>query len=348
MIKVFQINASSDAGGGPQVMWDIVQGLKNYFDFIILAPEGFFMEKYRRLGFQNIVLTRFKIFQIRRQIKKQAPDIIHVHGTRAAFWTRLSVLFLKDRPNIIYTLHGLHIVRRNFSFIFLFLERILNHFVDVLVCVSQADRALVLKHKIIDDNKIVVVRNGIDLSKFGLAPPGKSKIFTLLSVGRLHPQKDFSTLIKAMSIINKKIKLLIVGEGPLRENLEYQIKKLNLGNKVFLLGKRNDVPKLMALCDGVVLSSNWEGLALVPLEAGSVGKVVIASKIGGIEESIVDGETGFLFEKGCAQNLAQKIEKLYNLGADNREKMGQRAHQHIAANFSKEKMIENYRLLYNS
>jgi len=358
MDKIFQLNSSSDAGGGPQVMWDISQGLNDFFNFIILAPKGFFLDKYKEAGFRANALTGLKFLKIRKEIKKEKPAIIHAHGTRAAIWARLAVLFFRERPKIIYTLHGFHILRKNFiiRFILLGLEKFLNRFTDILICVSRADKKLVLERKTISPDKVKIIRNGIEMEKFKISPEqaeakrkelNLGKDFVLISVGRLHPQKDFLTIIKAIGLVKEDVRVLIVGDGFLRKELEKVVEDLGLKSKVLFLGKRNDVPELMALSDGVILSTNWEGLALVPLEAGAARKAIIASRVGGIEESILDGETGFLFIKGSEKDLAEKIEGFYQL-AERRQEIGQRAYKHILDNFSRERMIEEHKILYNS
>jgi len=359
--KIIQVNSSSDTGGGSQVMWDISFGLNQFFDFVILAPKGFFMDKYKEAGFKVNTLTGIKFLKIRKEIKTGKPAIINAHGTRAAIWARLAVLFSKERPKIVYTLHGFHILRKNFilRFVFLRLEKFLNHFTDILVCVSQADKELVLGKKVINLNKIKVIRNGIELEKFNVSPElaeakrnesGLKDNFVLVSVGRLHPQKDFSTLIKAVNLVEEQIinlKVLIIGDGPLNQDLKREVGELGLMDKILFLGERKDVPEFIAMSEGVILSTNWEGLALVPLEAGAAGKAVIASRVGGVEESILDGETGFLFEPGSEKDLADKILMLYQ-SKELRKKIGEMAFQFVSDNFSKERMVKEHKQLYQN
>jgi len=347
MEKIIQINSSSDLGGGPQVMWDIVDGLKDRFEFFILAPKGAFFDRYTN---KDVLKGSFfkKVFKIRRVIKEQKPKIVHAHGTRAAYYTRLASIGLKVK--VFYTLHGFHILRKRFKFVLLLAERILNHFTDTLICVSYADQELVLKNRAIARKKIKIIRNGIELDKFEVDKDlvelkrkelGLENSYVLLSVGRLHPQKDFLTLIKAAELVKiPNLKLLIIGYGPLEEELKKQASE-----RVRFLGKRDDVPIFMALADALVLSTNWEGLALMPLEAGASRKPVIATKIGGVEESIVDGVTGLLFEKNSVIDLAEKIDKLYDM---DRQHMGEKAYQYIATNFTKQRMIKEHEDCYSN
>jgi len=365
MIKIFQINSYSGLGGGERIMFDIVQVLKDKFEFIIIAPSGPFLKKYSQTGWKVKELTTLNPFQVIKQvrnfIKRENPDILHAHGTRAASWVRLAVIWFKNRPKLIYTLHGFHIVRRSFlsRWFLIRVERFLNHWTDALVCVSEADKNLVLKYRTISPEKIRIIKNGVDIEKFQVAPDliegAKKELrlenkFLLSSIGRLHPQKDFPTLLKALRLIIpqiKNVKLLIIGDGPLRESLEKETSCLELGNYVKFLGFRKDIPVLISIFDLVILSTKWEGLPLVPLEAGAARKPIIASDVEGVRETIIDGETGFLFKFGSARDLADKILKLF-ISKDLRESMGEQGFQFVSANFNKEKMVNGYFSLYEN
>lgn len=357
MIKIFQVNSYSGLGGGQRVMFDIVQGLKDKFEFIIIAPSGPFLKKYSQIGWKVEELTALNPFQVIKQvrnfIKKETPDILHIHGTRAAFWVRLAVIWLKNRPKLIYTLHGFHIVRRNFlsRWFLIRIERFLNHWTDILVCVSKADRNLVLKYKTILPEKIITIKNGIDIDKFKVKRELElENSFTLSSIGRLHPPKDFSTILRALKLIIsqiKNVKLLIIGDGPLRKSLEREARRLALGDYVKFLGFRKDIPVLISISDLVILSTKWEGLPLVPLEAGAARKPIIASNVEGVRETIIDGETGFLFKFGSARDLADKILKL-SRSKELSKKIGDTAYNFVSENFNKERMIREYQNLYQS
>jgi len=361
--KIIQINSSSDAGGGSQIMWDIVQGLANDFSFEVLAPEGIFINRYSELGIPIKIFSTgslcSRIRRIRQLVKSRQFSIIQVHGTRAALWARLAVIGIKERAPLIYTLHGLHIIRRNFflKWVVLFLEKILNKYTDVLVCVSNADKSLVLQYKLISPKKIKVVRNGIDVERFKLNPEEINRKrqemvlnekFVLISVARLHPQKDVFTIIKALKLIIKEIpevKLLIVGDGPLREEIESKVRKLGLENYVVFLGAREDIPLLINISDIVLFSTNWEALGLVQLEAGASKKAVIASDVLGVQETIRDGDTGFLFKPGSEKELARKVLMLYQ-SSTLRDKIGNAAFDFVSDYFSKQRMVEGYKKLY--
>lgn len=365
LIKIIQINSSADFGGGSRVMYDIIEGLRHFFQFIVVIPPGHFLRKYSKERFKIEKLKSRNPIGVIKKLKaiilRENPDILHAHGTRTAFWTKLAVIGLKKKPKIIYTLHGFHIVRRPFFIrvVLLFLERFLNHWINVLVCVSEADKNLVFKYKTISPEKIRIIRNGIDIKKFQISKDiiqrTKKELkleskFILCSVGRLHPQKDFSTLLKALKLVVSEIenvKLLIVGDGLLRKSLEEETKSLDLDNFVEFLGFRQDIPILISLSDIIILSTRWEGLPLVPLEVGACKKAVIASDIEGVRETIINRKTGYLFKSGSEKDLADKILKLYKK-EELRKKIGENAFQFIVRNFNKDKMVQEYQNLYQS
>jgi glycosyltransferase involved in cell wall biosynthesis len=364
MIKILKIDTYSGIGGGEAVMFYIVNSLKRKFHFVVAIPQGFYFDNYKRLNIRTYELKASffsGVFSIYKIIKVEKPDILHAHGTRSAILGRIATLFVKEKPKIVYTLHGFHIIRRNWlvKYGLLSLEKFLNKWTDVLVCVSQADKELVLEHKTIQPEKIKVIRNGINIQKFQVAQDiirktkeglGLENSFVLISIARLHPQKDITTILKALKLIIvqiRNVKLLIVGGGPLKEPLENETERLNLRNYVEFLGSRQDVPVLINISDVVILSTNWEGLPLIPLEAGACKKPVIASDVEGVREVVINNKTGYLFKKGDTGDLADKIMELYK-DKGLRIRMGEEGYKFVLNNFSKERMIKEYEKLYLS
>jgi glycosyltransferase involved in cell wall biosynthesis len=361
MAGILEVDSSSGLGGGQRVMFDIVSGLSQEFVFLIASPRGVYSKKYEDLGLRFFELSdNWPIRALRRIIRNESPDILHAHGTRAALWARLSVIGLKNRPALIYTLHGLHIAKRRIPlrWFYLALERFANRWTDKLVCVSFSDRKEVLDYKLISPSRIEVIRNGIRISDFVLdakAIAAKRKEmrldnrFVLISVGRLHPQKDFSTLLLAFKEVIKENKyaiLLIVGDGPLRSSLEEETNCLDLSENVRFLGFREDIPLLINVSDVLVLSSNWEAFGLVCVEASAAKKPVIASDIEGVRETVMDNETGYLFRKGSATDLAKKIRSL-SASEELRKNMGEAGFSFASKNYSADMMVAGYKKLFS-
>lgn len=361
MAAILEVDSSSGLGGGQRVMFDIVSGLSHDFVFLIASPRGVYSKKYENLGMHFFELSgNWPIGSLRRIIRDESPDILHAHGTRAALWARLSVIGLKKKPALIYTLHGLHIARRKIPlrWLYLALERFANRWTDKLVCVSFADKREVLGYKLINPSRIEVIRNGIRISDFVLDAKAIAKKrkemrldnrFVLIGVGRLHPQKDFSTLLLAFKEVireNKDAIMLIVGDGPLRGSLEEETHNLGIAENVRFLGFREDIPLLINISDILVLSSNWEAFGLVCVEASAAKKPVIASDIEGVRETVIGNETGYLFRKGSATDLAKKILSLSASG-ELRKKMGEAGFSFASKNFSVDMMVAGYKKLFS-
>ncbi len=362
--KILIVNPSADLGGGNTISNNLAEGLdKDYFDVFCFFPNRGLASETINSNIKFFYSSKNSFFYIIKTlqgiIKQNQINIVHAQGTRAAFWIRMLFLFSINRPKIIYTLHGFHIIRKNFIIknILLFFERILNQCIDFLICVGESDKNLVLKYKTISPNKIKIIKNGIDLLKFQVNPENTQNIknelhlndkLILSSIARLHSQKDISTILKSLKIISSKIDnfiLLIIGDGPLRQSLEEEVKDLNIINKVIFLGARKDVPILINISDIVILSTNWEGLPLIPLETGASKKPIIASNVDGVRETIIDGKTGFLFKKGFPEDLSDKILKLAT-SEQLRKEMGENGFKYVLENFSKEKMTKEYQNLY--
>lgn len=172
--------------------------------------------------------------------------------------------------------------------------------------------------------------------------------FLCLCVGRLAQQKDHATLLQAFAAgpaKNPRARLLLAGEGPLRNEIEQQIETLGLGGSVRLLGRRTDIPEMLAAADLFVLASRWEGNPLAVMEAMSAGVPVIATKVGGVPELVGDGETGLLVSPGDPAALAAAICRLLDDRAT-RAGMGRAAIEKAERDFDARVMVRSYEHLY--
>lgn len=363
-IKILIVNPSANLGGGNTVSNNLAMGLsKDFFEiysfFPKKGPATLILEKNPDIT----LLTPkgsglFSIFYFLYSfLRKNKIDIVHSQGTRATFWIKLIFLFLKKRPKLIYTLHGLHIAYRPFwqKFPLLFLERISNNFVDKLVCPSLSVRNLAEKYKIIKTSKIKLIYHGIDIQKFSNSSPlnktslGIPKNYLVISaIQRLNFPKDVSTILKAFKKVKnsfENVVLLIIGSGSLLIKLQKEAKKIGIAKNTLFLGDRQDIPDILAASDIVILSSAFEALGLSLIEAMAAKKPVIGTKVDGIREIIVDGENGFLVDFGDEEKMAKSILILLEdqkLG----QKMGENGYQFVKMRFPLEKMIKKYENLY--
>lgn len=261
----------------------------------------------------------FNILFIRRIIKKYNYDIVHAHLFPSNYWVAFAKLLMLKPPKLVVTEHSTFNKRRNYIF-FRWIEKIVYFLYDSIICISNGTKENLLnwlRPKSINDNKYIVINNGIDLERFILAKPYKKteiinqldeENIILCMVGSFTIQKDQNTIIKSMEILAENTHLILVGDGPLKKECELLAKKLNLEKRVHFLGIRTDIERILKTVDIVIMSSNWEGFGLSALEGMAAGKPVIASNVEGLND-VVSG-AGILFPQKNYQTLANKINKL--------------------------------------
>ncbi|MFA7216941.1 MAG: glycosyltransferase [Candidatus Paceibacterota bacterium] len=236
-----------------------------------------------------------KIFFLYKEIREYNPDIIFTH-----LW------FSNTLGRVIGKLAG---VKKIISFEHNVYDKlktkkmfVVDWFLQIfsykIVAVSEAVKNSLIRHKI-NKNKIEVILNGIDVSKYDHFDikelDGKVKEdFTFVFIGRLIYQKGVDILIKSFSLL-KGGKLIIVGDGAERKNLENLVNDLGINERVKFLGIRKDIPEILSYSDCFVLPSRYEGLPMVLLEAIASKQIIIVSDFESAREIIDDGINGMVF-----------------------------------------------------
>ncbi len=194
-----------------------------------------------------------------------------------------------------------------------------------------------------------VVELGIDLDRFASGRPSLPKDGPLVgTIARLAPQKGHRTLLEAARLVLDRrpgVRFAIVGDGQLRAELEERSRELGISHHVLFTGARDDVPDVLASLDCFALPSLYEGLCLAVIEAQAAGVPVVASPVGGIRETVVDGETGLLVAPGDPVSLAAKIEWVLGRPAA-AHALAEEASRRVRARFSEHRMVERTLELY--
>lgn len=298
-------------------------------------------------------------FRILCLSQKLNIDILHSHGYKSNILLGLIPKYIRKIP-LLCTLHG-WTGTNNHSKIALYTwiecRLIKNH--DAVVTVSSAqleDRRLLSAE--IEKLKLHQIHNGIDVNNSNNALGFNGEVIKkfifgkkgIVAIGRLSTEKNFSMLIDAMSILSnveKDTRLVIIGEGQLRNSIQRKISDRNLESRIFLAGYRNDTRALMPLFKALVISSLTEGLPLTMLEAMASGLPVISTKVGGIPEVIRDGVTGILVPSGDPISLSSAIRRLTSddVLSDNIRK---EARTFVMNNFTSRIMADKYFKLYKN
>lgn len=359
-MKILMVHSTEKVSGGENVSLGIAGCLRTIFDFIFFTPaKPISMDRF--VGY-SVFYPKEKGFvnsstKLKEVIDSERPDIVHAQGTRAALFVKLAFIRGARRTKFVYTLHGIHFVRKQFpkSFISLLLERWASRLIDALVCVGKDDLNLAKKLHLIENNKLFLIENGVKVVEMveengaflreELSLGGKKIIMTAC---RLHYQKDVKTLIWAMSILkDENSLLLIVGDGPERDDLEKLSAYLDLGSTVRFLGNRDDVDDILLVTDIFVLSTHWEGSPLVILEAWANRKPVVASDVHGVADLVEDNENGLLVKSGDPDDLAEKIDTLLSDG-NLRSRLGMSGYDLVRTTHSVDNMAKEYKKLYLS
>ena len=250
------------------------------------------------------------------QLREASPDVFHVHlNWPLACRHELIAARLARVPAIVATAHlcsGLEGVRLAWL-----KQAVQVRTIDKYIAVSENVKEWLCRDLQVSGSKVQVVRNGVSLglpanqrSSAALGPhTADRKRPIVLTTARLHRGKGINYLLHAAKLIPEAI-FLIAGDGPHRNELEQLAEKLGLAGQVQFLGYREDIPELLAACDLFVLPSLYEALGLSVIEAMAAEKPVVATAVGGVKESVLDGVTGLLVAPKDPEGLAVAISNL--------------------------------------
>jgi len=292
--------------------------------------------------------------QLNALVKEHGIDMVAPQSVRSSLVTMLALKIMRlgrKRPPIVTTIHNIHNPMH-----FRYAGWLLRACADFIIFESHYERDRLLASGL-PEKRSGVVHSGIDVDKYAPKPPSQSvleefgldksehTIFAI--VARLSEEKGHNYLLDAfakLAAVNPSLRLLIVGDGPLRADVEAQIDELNLHDTVTLAGARRDVDQILSVIDAFVLSSTRESFPLAAREAMAAGKAVIAPRIGGCPEVVDHGENGSLFESRNADDLASCMESLAQ--GDTAQRFGDAAREKVVTKFSRDAWVEGDEEIY--
>jgi len=167
-------------------------------------------------------------------------------------------------------------------------------------------------------------------------------------VGRLDVAKDYPNMLQAFVRLpsSSESMLLIAGQGPEMEKLTKIVNTIGLENRVRFLGLRTDIANLMKAADAFVLSSAWEGLPMVLLEAAATGLSIVATNVGGNREIVLDHQNGYTVDPKNAMQLSEAMQRMMELSNIERRQMGEKSLQHIKKNYELAHIVDVWEELY--
>lgn len=361
-ISVLHIILSTETGGMENVIYNLAIGHNNSrvkLNVLCLEKIGGLSNELEKLGIQKQLAGKMVpgislIYPagLIKLIKQSGCDVVHTHS---GCWFKVAMACAHlPHVKLVYTDHG-----RMFpeSRLMVVMDKIAARFTHKVVAVGAALKSYLISNVKLPAEKVIQINNCIDSNRY-LPAANNEDIrkelgydvddVVIVVVARLAPVKNHRLLIDAFRELSArfpKARLMIVGDGSLRNELENMTAEYQLEGAVNFLGDRNDVPRLLQAADIATLSSFSEGVSLTILEAMSTGLPVVATAVGGTPTIITDGENGYLVKSNDIESYSECLGKLLE-SSDDRARMGQNARKHILANWSLSRMTKEYEELY--
>ncbi len=297
---------------------------------------------------------------IRNYLLERKINIVHTHTPRAIVELFFSMVGMSVRPCHLATKHLLTTPKdRRWGLLYSLLDALTLYMPDQLVTVSETMKEGVLALPGRWNGRVISVQNAIPCAKFYLPEDRLSSRLNLGFApgqlvfgyaGRIEPVKLLNLLLESFTKVHKilpETRLLIIGEGSQRVELEQYTKDLGIEHAVIWMGFRPDIPSLLASMDIYVQPSHNEGLSLSILEAMAAGKPVIATNVGGAKELLCHRQTGLLIPAHSLTALAEAMLEL-SMQPNLRTQLAQAAQKYVSEQFSIERMVAAYDRIYQS
>ncbi len=356
-LRVMFINTHLSVGGAETLLANLIRRM----DRDRFAPELCCLKHLGPLGEElaaevpihsDLLRHKCDVFVVQRLgrlMRERRIDAVVTVGTGGdkMFWGRLAA-WRAGVPVVLSALHstGLpdHVERPN---------RLLARWTDGFIAVAESHGQYLAQAEGCPADKVFVVPNGVDVEVFTPQPPDEPLRHALglhedhsvaIIVAALRPEKNHELFLRAAAQVrdsNPRARFLIVGDGPCRAELEALAASLQLHEVVQFLGVRSDVAGLLSLSNVAVLTSKMEANPVSLLEAMATATPVVATRVGSVPESVLDGQCGFLVPPDDIEALAKRIEVLF-ADCELAQGLGQQAREHVVANWSLDHMVRGY------
>ncbi|OGW84162.1 MAG: hypothetical protein A2987_00410 [Omnitrophica bacterium RIFCSPLOWO2_01_FULL_45_10] len=364
MTRILHLTTGSKIAGAEKLLIGISKKHdKSRFELIFctLKKRGDLHDEIEKLGqkcysleYSNIFCLPMAILKLVHLIKRNKIDILHTHLFHASvlgqfvarFNNKVITVMTRHYSNVLY-LYGTKSQR--------FLDRCSSSWARHVIAISAGVRKALVDLEGVRPGKITVIHNGVEMPDDYPDKVNASRIRNEFfikegekvvgAIGSLHPRKGHRYLIEAISKNNSNIKLMIVGEGALKTELKRLSEELGIKDRVIFTGYRRDIDDLISSMDIVVHPSIEEGFGLAILEAMALGKIVVATDVGGIPEIINNGETGILVPCANADILAKTLSFLIER-PDLSKTISEKGKKSVEKHFSIVKMVGEYENLY--
>ncbi len=302
-------------------------------------------------GFHPLIYF-IEVQKLRRLIEGKGIQIVHTHGSQDTWAGAVAARLAHPSALVVRTRHNTNPIGTDFVHRWLY-TRMIHRVIANSDAVGEEFR----RNKLVEPHRIETIFSAVDTRRFDSSIQGDGvraelnipyHVPLVGIVGRLDPKKGHNYFLQAAQMINSRIpsaRFLIVGEGPLEKELRALACNLDLERKVIFTDLREDIPQILAALDVFVISSIMESFPTSVLEALAMEKPVVATKVGGIVSSIVDGVMGYLVPPGAPEAMAEKIISLLQDRKTARA-MGKAGRQLVMEKFNEKIMVQKTEKLY--
>jgi glycosyltransferase involved in cell wall biosynthesis len=365
-ISVMFFSNSTVRGGAEEHMLTLLHGLDQSLFRLHLACPPVVAAKLQADLPRDVELIPLQLDKVKQGraayrfsqiLRDRRVQILHAHQFYSSLFAS-PIAALCQVPVVIETPHLSERWRHGWFKSHFVVDRLVGRFVDRYIAVSEANARYLADEKGLPRKKIAVIRNGCDLERFDPdhRPPAglKTKLGfresdrVLVVAARLEPQKGHAVLMRALPKVFSEfpdVRVVCLGDGYLRGELELQTGVLGLGRNIRFLGHQSNVADWFAQADFTVLPSLWEGLPLTAIESLAAGRAVVATSVDGTPEVVVDGKTGLTVPPNDPERLASAIRSLL-LDPSLAKRMGQDGREWVSKNFSQERQIRETQEIY--
>ena len=363
-MKVLLLSTSMGMGGADKQVLSAAQELRarghavQIVSLTTLGPMGL---EARALGIpiESLEMARGVpdprgMLRLIRLVRAWRPDVLHSHMVHANLMARVLRLFVL-LPAVVSTIHNIDEGGR----LWMAAYRLTNGLADHMTIISQAAADRFITERIVPKELLTLIPNGVDTNGFRNVPGtareslrmslGLQGEFVWLAVGRFEIAKDYPNMLRGFAAVRRRHPqsvLLLAGRGSLQTETESMVQDLGLQGGVRFLGVRSDVAELMSAADGYVMSSAWEGMPIVLLEAAAAALPIVATLVGGNHEVVCEGESGFLVPPRDSDALGAAMVRLMESSERERRSMGERGREHVQRHYGLSRIVDRWEELY--
>jgi glycosyltransferase involved in cell wall biosynthesis len=349
-MKIIRLTTLLDFGGQERKYLSFTSDaslLHNEYCFAAIGHGGHAEKIIKERGFKVVIFNKkpnitnlANIVTLYRWFKKEKPDVVHTAAAEANFHGVIAAK-LAGVKIIIAEEIGLPNHSSKAKIIFKWVYKLTSR----VICVSKAVKQFLLDIGEIPTHKGIVLYNPVSAPKAFVK--NTPSVFTIVCVGRLEKVKNQQVLIRAISRISQfPCKLILVGDGRERENLEELTLALGCKDRVEFIGFSSEPERYLSAATLFVLPSLSEGFGIAVLEAMQQGLPCLCSRVGGVPEFLEEGKTGWLFTPNDEEELVTKLITIMNLPQEKLAQIGSNAKDYVASGFTEKSYVQHLENIY--